>query len=148
MTVFRIASREYSPDNSEGSRLYGGRWNVEGMPVIYAASTRSLATIEVIAHHSAIPAQYQIVAIDIPDDVTVGFIESELPEGWQDHAEVSALMGTQWAQGMETAVLRVPSAIYPTEWNYILNPRHPDFARITFAVTGEQIDARLLQKES
>jgi RES domain-containing protein len=29
--------------------------------------------------------------------------------------------------------LSVPSAVIPKERNYILNPAHPDFARIVFA---------------
>ena len=41
-------------------------------------------------------------------------------------------MGTRWAQDLTSAVLAVPSAVVPREYNYILNPRHSDFARLQF----------------
>jgi hypothetical protein len=40
-------------------------------------------------------------------------------------------------------VLRVPSAIYRDEHNYVINPLHPDFPRIRFDISTEAIDARL-----
>jgi len=147
MQVYRLASRKYAPDNSEGARLYGGRWNRIGTPVIYASSTRSLAAVEVIAHHAAIPADYQVVVIDVRDTLaieTVGL--EELPPSWPDEAtmKTTADRGTEWATSLRTAVLQVPSAVMPAEYNYILNPLHPDFASIRFEVPDtESIDARL-----
>jgi RES domain-containing protein len=55
-------------------------------------------------------------------------------------------MGQTWLQGAQTAVLVVPSAVVPAERSFLINPRHPDFARI---VLGEaqslQTDIRLLR---
>ena len=59
MFVYRLASRKYPPNNSEGARTYGGRWNMAGTPAIYASTTRSLAALEVIIHNGAIPWDYQ-----------------------------------------------------------------------------------------
>jgi RES domain-containing protein len=149
MRVFRIASREYAPDNSEGARFYGGRWNQPGTPVIYAAATKSLATIEVVAHRRGIPRHYQIIVIEIPDDLNVDTIErNALPDGWSaDSPDIdTAVLGTRWAASLKSAVLKVPSAIYPDEYNYVLNPLHPDFPRIRFQVSTEKIDRRLEAK--
>ena len=39
-------------------------------------------------------------------------------------------IGTQWIEKGESAVLRVPSAIIPEEYNLVLNPEHRDFRKI------------------
>jgi RES domain-containing protein len=38
--------------------------------------------------------------------------------------------GSRWLRQGRTEVLEVPSAIVPSEMNYLLNPAHPDFRRI------------------
>ena len=38
--------------------------------------------------------------------------------------------GPAWLRAGQSAVLEVPSAIVPSEKNYVPNPRHPDFRRI------------------
>ena len=51
-----------------------------------------------------------------------------------------------WLKSGRSAVLSMPSAVVPAERNYLLNPGHPDFARI---VMGEpealDTDFRLMQ---
>ena len=111
---------EYAPANSEGAWLYGGRWNQAGTRVIYTSATRSLAAIEVIAHYGAIPHDYQVIVIEIPDDLTIEAIElSGLPENWAapEHEGETAKLGTEWASSLRTAVLRVPSAAILGEYN-------------------------------
>lgn len=147
MFVFRLCSRKYQPTNSEGARLNGGRWNQVGTPVIYAAATESLAAIEIIAHYGAIASDYQVVAIEIPDGLKVETVErGDLPDGWPDGSDGSetAELGTNWARSLRTVVLRVPSAAIRNEYNYVLNPLHPDFTSIKFSVRRDQrIDPRL-----
>jgi len=60
---------------------------------------------------------------------------SELPRNWRRYPapEAMADLGTRWARTGETAVLIVPSAVIPAESNYLINPRHPDFAKIRVA---------------
>ena len=42
--------------------------------------------------------------------------------------------------------IKVPSAVILSEHNYILNPHHPEFAKIRFEVLAtEYIDRRLLR---
>jgi RES domain-containing protein len=70
------------------------------------------------------------------------------PFGQDWHKELSipvtASAGTLWAKSLTTAALRVPSAAIRTEFNYILNPLHPQFSEIKFAVPSEEIvDPRL-----
>jgi len=39
-------------------------------------------------------------------------------------------MGNDWLDRGRTAVLRVPSALVPTESNFLVNPLHPDFSEL------------------
>lgn len=147
MFVYRLASRHYTPDNSEGARLYGGRWNLPGTPVIYASAYRSLAALEVIAHRKVIPLDFRITVIEVPDTLLIELVElKDLPDGWPEEQSVmdTAAYGTDWARSQRTPILRVPSAAVRAEYNYILNPLHPDFKAIRFEVPDtEHIDRRL-----
>ena len=147
MTAYRLASRRYSSNSSEGARLYGGRWNAAGTPVLYASSTISLATLEVLVHHKTVPVDYQVIEIEIPHTLPIENVaREELPEGWpaEATAKETAFRGTEWAGSLRTAVLCVPSAVIQVEYNYILNLLHPDFAAILFEVMeAEYIDTRL-----
>lgn len=57
---------------------------------------------------------------------------SSLPDGWDGHPAPAAAraIGDEWATGGSSALLAVPSAVIPEELNYLLNPAHPDVARI------------------
>jgi RES domain-containing protein len=72
MLIYRLASRLYPADTGEGASLYGGRWNEVGTAVIYASGSISLAALEVIVHNGAVPIDYQVVEITIPDDLDQG----------------------------------------------------------------------------
>jgi RES domain-containing protein len=56
---------------------------------------------------------------------------SKLPANWRKDPAPASLrsVGDEWVLGGSSAVLRVPSVIIDSEWNYLLNPAHPDFAK-------------------
>jgi RES domain-containing protein len=70
----------------------------------------------------------------IPDSVAVQTVETSiLPMDWRrfsPYSEQTQRVGMQWLTEAETAVLRVPSAISEAEWNFLLNPAHPEFQRL------------------
>lgn len=78
------------------------------------------------------PLAYSTVVV--PDDVRIGSVEpDELPAAWRQYAPYSAvtqLIGTRWLTEATSAVLKAPSAISEHEWNFLLNPVHPDFERL------------------
>jgi RES domain-containing protein len=41
-------------------------------------------------------------------------------------------MGSKWISEAASAILKVPSAIVPAAWNYVLNVGHPHFGDILF----------------
>ncbi|MBL8292030.1 MAG: RES domain-containing protein [Bryobacterales bacterium] len=133
--------------NSEGARLTGGRWNRPGTAVIYASDDAALAAMEVIVHHGGIPQDYIGIRIDVPDDLEIGTLD--IPDGWPDLVpeEVTADLGTKWANTCKQAVLRVPSATMSLSgYNYVLNPAHSDFTRISFSFEPVRFDPRLRRR--
>jgi RES domain-containing protein len=121
MIVWRLQSRKHPLINSEGARLTGGRWNLQGTSVIYASETTVLAAMEVMVHHGGIPQDYVGIKIDIPDDLEIGNID--VPDSWPNLVpeELTAKQGTEWVNACTQAVLRVPSAIH-VEFRVQLRP--------------------------
>lgn len=135
MLVWRIARAPYAALDGEGARRYGGRWNSGGVAVVYASTTLSLAALEYLVHVDPedVPADLVAMGIRLPDDPPGERVRlSDLPPDWNrvpDHPACVA-RGDAWAREARTLLLRVPSAVVPEEENVLLNPRHPDAARI------------------
>ena len=146
--AWRIADGRFDPFSPVGASLVGGRWNSPGLGVIYASSSYAGAMLECLAHAGIgrVPRTQVAVEIAIADAVVVErHGDSSLPAGW-DHADlrVARAFGDAWISGLRTAVLVVPSVVARREGNVLINPRHPDFSRIS-AGTPEPVvwDARL-----
>lgn len=135
MRFFRIADGRYSPESGEGARLYGGRWNSAGRPVIYACETYSGAMLEKLVHtNSRIPRHQVCVTYEAPDSLAVRTIEPEHVPDWDlPDMIASRAAGDAWLAALESAVLRVPSVVFGGERNVLLNPAHRDFRRIRIA---------------
>lgn len=150
MRVWRITRRKYAALDGEGARLNGGRWNPEGVAVVYTSATLSLAALEYLVHLDIEDAPSDLVSIEIeiPDDEARATVDlALLPGDWNaiDEHPACTAAGTEWVHGGETLVLRVPSAVIPWESNFLLNPRHPAFARVGIVATRDfAFDSRLL----
>lgn len=136
MRVWRLCRRKNAAFDGEGARLAGGRWNRRGTAVVYTSATLSLAVLEYFVNLPGGHAPSDLVAIpaDVPDALSVSSLESgALPRGWRKYPapEELAELGARWLEEGETAILAVPSAVVPKERNYLLNPAHADFRRIT-----------------
>jgi RES domain-containing protein len=127
----RFASQ---PLDGEGSRRAGGRWNRRGTPMVYCASSLSLAILECLVHFdlSEAPADYVAIPLAIPDELVERLDVTGLPKRWRDTPPPAALarIGDRWVREQRSAVLQVPSAIVPEEPNFLIHPGHPDTARI------------------
>ena len=114
------------------------RWNHKGRRIVYTSQSLSLATLELWVHTPPIEplTTYASIAAWIPDGLQITVLDREaLPQGWQEDPPPASLrdLGTHWLISKVSAVARVSSAIVPTEYNYLLNPEHPDFGLITMA---------------
>jgi RES domain-containing protein len=46
-------------------------------------------------------------------------------------------IGDEWLRSKASSVLRVPSVIIPDESNFLLDPTHPDFAKLSIGTPKE-----------
>ena len=123
------------------------------MPVVYTATTRALACLETMVHVNAggLPLNRYLVEIDAPDALLAAAIRFEaaaLPAGWDDQPETQAsvAIGTAWLRGGASALMLAPSVIVPEEFNVLINPAHPDSAKVTARkVRPWTYDPRLLR---
>lgn len=129
MRLWRLLQPEHAPGlDGEGARLWGGRWNSAGRPMVYCASSLALAVLEYFVH---VPVGMRRAG-GLPQLVAV---ELELPERPLDKLEAGSQeearsAGDSWlADGKDLAVL-VASAVVSLEDNALLNPLHPDMARL------------------
>lgn len=135
-TVWRITTRRFADTafSGEGARLYGGRWNRVGTSVIYTAENRSLAMLELMVQDAPMKAHYVVIPAHIPDSVSIETLnKSRLSMDWRAHASRGTFqsIGDEWIRSSRTCVLAVPSAVMPTELNFLINSSHPDFYQIT-----------------
>ena len=134
MEVYRITLTEYSEQlTAPGTE---GRWNSRGKFVIYTAGSIALACLENLVHRNSegLKSLFSVLSIDIPTTIKIKTIhEAELPKGWlKIHAvSITRRLGNEWLASPGSAVLKVPSAIIAGEYNYLLNPTHPQFKKIT-----------------
>jgi RES domain-containing protein len=126
--VYRILRKPYStkPLDGEGAYLFGGRWSSPGTRLAYTAEHLSLAMIEYFIH---------IDPDDPPNDLVV--LTAEIPDGVSrisisqtPSRPVLTGIGDRFASNARAAILIVPSALAPTESNWLINPRHPEFSKI------------------
>jgi RES domain-containing protein len=150
MEVFRICQEAFSSQlNSSGA---ASRWNLRGEHVLYAGSSRSLATLELIVHKNSIvvPGLYKVMIISVADDENFRkqIDLKDLPTNWRSFEAYSKLqaIGSKWYNSHETLALKVPSAVIPQEYNYVINTQHPDFKKNVELISTENylIDTRLL----
>jgi RES domain-containing protein len=134
LTIHRICPAKHSANDGEGSRINGGRWNHKGTAVIYCAATVSLCALEVLANSAHLPKGMVSIAAEVPDSLILTIRDSDLPPDWDAPMAPNSTkdLGTKWAESGASAVLSVPSAVVHQERNFITNPKHPDFAKITF----------------
>lgn len=119
--------------DGEGARLFGGRWNSPGTRLVYSSGTQALAALESLVHLNP-PVAFPFVIIPIGFDPalveTVAL--SGLPAGWnrEPPPAFTQHLGDRWVEEARSAILEVPSALIPSEANYLLNPAHPNFKRV------------------
>jgi RES domain-containing protein len=134
MLVWRLSHRAHSAFDGEGGLLRSGRWHRAGVRIIYTSEHLSLAALEFFVNVGPDEQPVQTVArsAEIPDDMPgERLLPADLPRDWRRlGANALRERGMRWHSEQRTALLVVPSALIPQENNCILNPAHPDFARI------------------
>jgi RES domain-containing protein len=139
MRAFRIVKKRHmlSAFSGDGARAYGGRWNVPGIPMVYAAHTRALAALESLAHFGGAERRLQFVTfgIEIPESLVMRIELSGLARDWR-RAEPGAstqALGSEWQRSARSVGLLVPSVHVPQEYCVLLNPEHPHTDKVLVA---------------
>ncbi len=147
MRVFRIERKKYLSTTMLGigaSMSNGFRWNSKHTHLVYTAASRSLAMLEVSVHldwSEDLPTDRYFVEIDIPDDIEIAEISPEdLPFDWdaKPPSVTTQYIGDDFVYQEFAAVLKVPSAIISQEFNFLINPSHPDAKKVTI-VSSEKM---------
>lgn len=150
--VWRLLTSRFAATafSGEGARLYGGRWNSKGIPVVYTAGSQSLAVLEMLVQDDPLRARYIVIPATLPKALKVERLTDEqLPAGWRDIAvrDLTQALGDEWLKRGSSAVLAVPSAVIPAETNYLINPLHPAFGKIEIGAPQDFLtDPRLLRQ--
>ena len=131
MILYRLTKKAYADDLSgTGARLYGGRWNNKGKSTIYLASSQALALLEILVHLSPLiePKNYLLLRIEVPENSIKEVKYADLPYDWNSDLPQISLkkVGDDFLTSNRYLLLRVPSAIVPGEYNYLLNVQHPE----------------------
>lgn len=132
--VWRVCKTRYAPYDGTGAMLVGARWNSSGRSVVYTADSFAGAILEILAHSfrpRTLPGPHHGVRIDIPDDL-VETLDPAALRGWDAPGSPEArAFGDRWLAEARSAALAVPALpCRPIGRNLLINPAHPDAARI------------------
>ena len=152
ITAWRITKTVHAARafDGEGARIAGGRWTSPGLPVVYTAENAALAALEVLVHLDvSTHPPYVLIPCTFPPGIVLRLDRRRLSGHWRAYPAPAALqqLGDAWVKSGASAILEVPSVVIDMQANFLLNPAHPDFARVR---TGKPVpfdfDPRLLKK--
>ena len=151
MRIYRLGDERHPIWDGTGAALIGGRWNSPGNPVIYGSLSYACAMLEILAHANIgrIPLTHRFVVAEVPDGVSVEKHEcTDLPVGWDtDNMAIARNFGDQWLQEKRSAILLVPSVVAKLDWNALINPSHPDGAKLLVSAPEKVLwDKRLFER--
>ena len=149
MTLWRISN--HTDLTGMGGLRASGRWHTAGRPVVYLAEHPALCLAEVLAHDldaGDLPAGYQWLRIETASTTRVESVRA-LPAAWTSDFGATRGMGDRWLRAGRTVLLRVPSALAPDSFNYLLNPAHQRARDLRVARAYRYpLDARLTRSRS
>ena len=135
------------PWDPTGALRRGGRWNNPGVAVLYAASSISLACLEILVHlvDTTIIPDFVYSEIEIPDGLVKPWTENERrTEAILGSSLLSREFGDSWLKRPIRSGGTDPAFVTP-EWNYLINPKHEVFRELTWSEPRSfRIDPRLI----
>ena len=148
VTFWRVSN--FIDLSGEGGRIASARWHTAGSRIVYLAESPMVALVESLVHLDVdsedIPDFYTLLRISAPEELAVRRLDPPAGSEWRRDQEMTRRVGDAWLTSKETPLARVPSAIAPYTWNYLLNPEHPDAPKVEIAeVIRERFDNRLFR---
>lgn len=153
MVVYRLAKQQFSTSLSGiGASICGGRWNSIGTEMIYCSSSQALCVLESFVHlpQGTTPKDMIMLSIDIPESIKINHLDTKsLSPTWNrlPYSIETQKIGDNFIDENNSCVLSVPSAIIPNEHNFLINPAHFDFSKISISAKIDfPFDNRLFNK--
>jgi RES domain-containing protein len=149
MLAYRITHKLYS------THLFApglpGRWNGGGRKVIYCAETIALAFLENMVRRQGVGFNhdFKTMILEIPDDLVIQTITAAgLPAGRRRFTDYSPCqpLGNAWFDAAVYPLLKVPSAVLPESYNYVINSLHADYAKIRLVGVTDLISDERIEK--
>lgn len=151
MLAYRIVFKKYSKKLIAAG--FAGRWNGGGRKVIYCAESVALAFLENMIRRQGVGfnRDFKTMILEIPASLKIQTVNpEELPAGWRKFTDYSICqpIGNAWYDAGIFPLLKVPSAVLPESFNYMINTSHPDYKKIkliqvTDLIPDERIEAIL-----
>ncbi len=138
LSAWRLVNEDWIDTvfSGDGSRRYGGRWNSKGYRAIYLADSLALAALEIMVHAVTYTdlQYYLFVEVQFTSNLIETVPAENLPDNWREDPPplTTRQLGDRWIEARTSPALKIPNAIIPVGFNYMLNPKHPDFDKIKF----------------
>ncbi|MCV6615447.1 MAG: RES domain-containing protein [Cellvibrionaceae bacterium] len=153
LTGYRIAAPDFASDISdmmsgEGAYLFGGRWNSKGTRAVYLGTSLAQAAMELLMHlgRSDILNTYIQLSVSFDESLVEHIDLEDLPDDWREASMAPRVQATgdAWIEAQSSVILQVPSAAVMGEYNYLVNPAHPEFSKLRYGeILPFKYDARL-----
>ena len=136
MRLWRLVAERHAADalSGDGASRYGGRWNPQGIRVVYTADSLALATVELAVHLTGARVEFIAIELDVPGRSIRHLDPDSVPAGWESEESITQPVGATWIRTARAVGLTVPSALVDArsgERNVLLNPLHRAFDRVT-----------------
>ena len=130
MRLWRLTQASRTALDGAGAAKHGGRYSPTGVPVVNFASEAGLAVLVALRYLPADPAA-------VPDDYVLGWIDADaVPERAPD-ADDDTIRDwvAGWLTERRSLLAAVRSQVLPEADVVLMNPLHPDAARVQPLVT-------------
>ena len=151
-SLWRLYREQYGPGlDGIGGTFADGRWHTRGELVVYFGGSAAIVVLERLAHTDPdlLPDDLRLALYEFTEPVAASKVEEygELSLNWTQEENLTRAIGRRWRQQSTSCVLGVPSAILPEEFNFVLNPQHPDSKHLRLvSERGFGFDARLIDQ--
>ncbi len=154
MKLYRISTSQYVDDlTGTGSKIYGGRWNSKGTPLLYCSENTSLAILEILVHFDGltIPKNLELLHLELDPDHIQDFPMNKFNSirKSKDAEFRFKKAGQKWIKSESSLALKVPSIINTNEFNILINPNHENFNMLKKRKKVKlELDERLFKMKS
>jgi len=128
--LWRLTRTEHTALDGAGAARHGGRYSPPGSPVVNFASEAGLAVLVALRYLTGDP-------VDGPDDHVLGWTEIEAtPERIPDVGDAAVRdWVADWLDERRCLLAAVRSQVLPEADVVLMNPLHPDAARVPPLIT-------------